>query len=82
MLGVIAATYSYNDARHNAQEHDENQKVLIYDMHLLAENQKILSDNQKAFIDKGLDATMREINTDLINNYSELGSVNPSTGQP
>ena len=85
VLGLIAAYYSWDQARESAQEHDENQKVLLFDMGILMENQKILVENQKIFMENGTSQDIKDIKTKLVHDYNELlysnMSVNPLTGQ-
>jgi len=80
-LGLIAGYYSWDQARESAREHDENQQVIIFDMGILMENQKLIVENQKAFMRNGTLEDLRDINTDIAMNYSEL-NINPITGQP
>ena len=81
----MAAYYSWDQARDSAREHDENQKVLLFDMGILMQNQKILVDNQKVFMANGTGEDIKDIRTKLVHNYNELlysnRSVNPLTGQ-
>ena len=81
VLGLVAGLYGWNQTKQDAQRHDENQQVLIYDMGILLDNQKQIVENQKVFMKNGTLSDLRDINMNIAEDYSQL-PVNPATGQP
>src|SRR5262245_7134590 len=81
IIGLIAGTWGLYQTWKFDQQHDQYQNVVLYDMNIMVKNQKILVDNQRNAIANATEAKLRDVNTHLIYNYSEL-NVNPTTGQP
>ncbi|HEY1247729.1 MAG TPA: hypothetical protein VGE97_01955 [Nitrososphaera sp.] len=79
-LGIIGAAYGVNQAIQDREQHKQNQFVLLHDLNIIVDNQKILVANQKDMLVNRSEAEIRDINTQLYSNYSQL-PVNPITGQ-
>ena len=80
-LGIIAGLLGFNQAHEDRVRHEQNQLVMVHDMKILLDNQRLIVENQKAFMRNGTLEDLRDVNTDVITNYSEL-KVNPITGLP
>lgn len=81
IFGLIAGLWGLYQTAKFDQQHDQYQQVVLYDMNIMVKNQKILVDNQRNAIENATDAKLRDVNTRLIENYSQLGAINPATGQ-
>lgn len=81
-LAAIGAGYSVNQSHHDTLVHNQNQQVVLYDMKLLLDNQKIMVENVKAIRDNGTFAQLRDLRQDFVTKYNESLNVNPLTGLP
>src|SRR5262245_66581068 len=80
-LGLIAGLYGLYQTHQDAILHDQNQDVVLYDMKILLDNQRIITHNIESIRENGTVGKLVELKTHFAYNYSQI-PVNPMTGQP